>query len=261
MAIIDDITNAELAGLTSDLEAAHNDTLAAFRLAVEALAEEARDAAERLAAVARRQASRRTFIGTGAAGLAAAGGAGLLLSACSGDSGTSATLTPVPAAPGDLAVIRLAASIESVAITTYTTTLQAAAKGKFGTVPPAVTQFATTAKSQHTDHRNAWNQALTAAGQAAVTTADPKLATVVAGLPLATITDVAKGALLLETVALETYVATASNLSDAGYRTTALTIAPVEAQHIAVLNFVLGNYPVSSSTVPTDQARSVSDLG
>jgi len=44
-------------------------------------------------------------------------------------------------------------------------------------------------------------------------------------------------------------------------RAVALSIAPVEAQHIAILNFVLGMYPVPSTFIMTDKAASVTDLG
>ena len=35
---------------------------------------------------------------------------------------------------------------------------------------------------------------------------------------------------------------------------TAATIAPVEAMHAAILNFVLGQYPVPDDFLPTDKA-------
>ena len=47
--------------------------------------------------------------------------------------------------------------------------------GKLGTVPPAIGQFATTAKTQHADHAAAWNSLLTAAGKRKVTVTDPTL--------------------------------------------------------------------------------------
>jgi RNA polymerase sigma factor (sigma-70 family) len=40
---------------------------------------------------------------------------------------------------------------------------------------------------------------------------------------------------------------------------TAATIEPVELQHAAILNFILGNYPVPDSFTPTAVARSTSD--
>ena len=43
--------------------------------------------------------------------------------------------------------------------------------------------------------------------------------------------------------------------SPAGIQTAA-TIAPVEAQHAAILNFVLGQYPVPDDFLPTDKAAS-----
>jgi hypothetical protein len=47
--------------------------------------------------------------------------------------------------------------------------------------------------------------------------------------------------------------------SPAGIQTAA-TIEPVELQHAAILNFLLGQYPVPNSFTPQTGARPVSDM-
>ena len=75
-----------------------------------------------------------------------------------------------------------------------------------------------------------------------------------------TVVDATKLALTLETVAVETYTAGSALVTVKANRLVALTIAPVEAQHIAILNYVLGQYPVPYSFIQTDMAASPKDL-
>ena len=152
--------------------------------------------------------SRRGFlIGAGAL----AGGA--VLAACSSGSSSSdhhrasGAATTSAKLTGDLAVAALAASLENLAVAAYGDVLTAATAGKLGTVPPAVANFATTVKGQHTQHAQAWNSAIVAAGHKAITKPDPVLVPVVTK-DFAKVTDVtgaAKLALMLEDIAAATY--------------------------------------------------------
>lgn len=260
------MSERELIALTGDLDAMHHDLRPQHQLALQHLAEAMRGEVESLRAVASTAATRRNFLRGGLVTAGALGG-GMLVAACGSSSdssaaGSSASSTAA-AASTDLKVARLAASLEVLAVSTYGTALTAAGKGAFGTVPAAFGVFATTAQAQHTDHQNGWNAALTAVGLPAQADPDPVYAKVVnAAVPgLKTLTDVARLALTLETVALETYVAGSGLVSSKANRLVALTIAPVEAQHIAILNFILGQYPVPDGFVKTDMAASPSDLG
>ena len=165
------------------------------------------------------------------------------------------------AEPGDLAIARLSAAIEVLGVNTYQTVLDAASKGALGVVPPAIATFATTAKMQHADHLEAFNAALTAAGKPAQTDAEPHYKTIVDGaLPdVKTVTDAAKLALTLETVAAETYIVGAAQVTDKANRRVLLAIAPVEAQHMAILNYVLGQEPVPDTFMKTDMAATVKE--
>jgi len=254
------ISERELLTLTSQLAEVHNDLRPRFLDAVGDLSDVLRDDVERARQLASRSASRRSFLRGGLMTAGAVGG-GLAVAAC-GSSSTS-TPTPTPGASGDLKVAQLAASLEVLAVSTYDTALKAAAQGSFGAVPAAFGVFATTAKLQHQDHENAWNAALTGAGLPAQKNPDPKYDRIVKNaLPgLKTIADVASLALTLETVAFETYTFGASAVTSKQNRLVALTIAPVEAQHAAILNFILGKYPVPDAFIKTDMAASPSDLG
>ena len=48
-------------------------------------------------------------------------------------------------------------------------------------------------------------------------------------------------------------------LGDTGAIQVAASIQPVEMQHAAILNFVLGNYPVPDAFAKTDGARTPDD--
>ena len=182
---------------------------------------------------------------------------GTTTSTTSGSSGsaTSGKLT------GDLAVAALAASLENLAVVAYGDVLSAATAGKLGSVPPAVATFATTVKSQHTQHAQAWNSAIVAAGHQAITTPDPVLTPVITA-DFAKVTDVtgaAKLALMLEDVAAATYQSAISAVKATSSIKVAASIQPVEMQHAAILNFVLGQYPVPNAFSPVSNARPLTD--
>jgi hypothetical protein len=157
----------------------------------------------------------------------------------------------------------LAASLENTAVATYQAALDAAQAGKLGNVPPAVAAFVTTAQKQHRDHAAAWNAILTGAKKSAVTGVDTTVTTAVVQPAFAKVTTVGQAAQLalqLESVAAATYLNAIENIltTTAGIQTSA-SIQPVEMQHIAVLNFVLGTYPVPDSFAGTSGARPLSD--
>jgi len=243
------ISEAELRRATKDLEEVHNETFPNFQRGLDGWAEEAR--ADSMPATSR-SASRRTFLMGG--GAVAVGG--LVLSACGSSSkkATNGSKTPASSAPGggsqgtsDKAIATTAASLENLAVAAYTMGIQAATAGKLGTVPPAVVSFATTAKMQHAAHAQAFNSVVTAAGGQAYTKPDPAvLPTVTAAFAkVSTVPELAMLALELESVAANTYFNNLGMQIQSAQLIGALsTIQPVERQHEAILNFVLGTYPV-----------------
>ncbi|MGY0466000.1 ferritin-like domain-containing protein [Kitasatospora sp. cg17-2] len=253
------VSEGELAGLTRELHEAHQDTLPAMRAGARDLVEEVRARG----ADGPRDLGRRRFL-LGAGGAAAA----LTLAACS-SSGSGGSPAPVPGSPsgspsgsasgqytGDLKVVALATALENQAVGAYQAALDAAKAGRLGTVPPAVATFITTAMGQHADHAKVWNSVLTGAGKPAIS--DVPLSNQPATLKaLGEATDVAavaKLALSLEDQAAQTYLFATYNVTSPGGIATAATIAPVEAMHAAILNYVLGQYPVPDDFLPVDKA-------
>jgi len=245
------ISEGELSVMTSDLEQIHNDVgMPAMNRAIREWNE-------------RSHMSRRGFlIGAGAV----AGGA--VLAACSSGSSSSTSTTSGTSGAttsskltGDLAVAALAASLENLAVAAYGDVLTAATAGKLGTVPPAVATFATTVKGQHMQHAQAWNSAIVAAGHQPIAGPDPVLTPIITA-DFAKVTDVAgaaKLALMLEDVAAATYQSAVSAVTATSSIKVAASIQPVEMQHAAILNFVLGQYPVPNAFSPLASARPLTD--
>ena len=245
------ISEAELDVLTRDLDELHHDVgMPAMRAAVDKWTDGIR-------------ISRRGFlIGAGAVI------GGTVLAACSSSASSPTTTTRAGSTTGtasltgDLAVAGLAASLENLAVAAYGDVLGAAAAGKLGTVPPAVANFVTTVKAQHTQHAQAWNSAIVAAGHPAVTGPDQALVPTVdkAFAKVTDVTGAAKLALSLEEIAGATYQSAVSAVSAKSSIQVAASIQPVELQHAAILNFVLGQYPVPDAFSPLVGARTLSDV-
>ena len=74
------------------------------------------------------------------------------------------------------------------------------------------------------------------------------------------VTGAAKLALSLEEIAGATYQSAVSAVSAKSSIQVAASIQPVELQHAAILNFVLGKYPVPDAFSPLVGARTLSDV-
>ena len=156
----------------------------------------------------------------------------------------------------DIKVANLAAGLEVLAVGTYKAALDAATAGKLGTVPPAVGQFVTTAMAQHQMQLDAWNKVITGAGGTAVTqpnaTLKPTVDTAFAAVK--DVTGAAKLALMLEEIAAATYLSAQDVLTDKAAIMLAGSIQIIDAQHAAILHFVLGEYPVPDVFAKKDLA-------
>ena len=260
------ISEGELSALTEDMEDLHRDTLPAMKESISEWTElnrQLRSGAERVRATA---TSRRTFLlaagaVVGAGALAACSKSSSLTTAGTTGSGATPTSGAGQSLTGDLAVAALAASLENVAVAAYQAGLDAAGAGRLS-VPSAVATFAKTAQQHHRDHAAAWNSILTGAGKQTVTGVDMTVNTAVVQPQFAAVKDVvglAKLALELENVAAATYLSGIGVITDNGALKIAASIQPVEMQHAAILNLVLGSYPIPDSFAKTDGARSTSD--
>jgi hypothetical protein len=141
-------------------------------------------------------------------------------------------------------------------VTAYAQVRTRATAGGYGAVPPAVTTFLAAAQAQHRDHAHAWNALLSKAGVPAVT------GTPLRGVPsllrplttAGTVRDLSTAASALETSLAQTCLAAVGSVADAAAVGLAAGIAPVEAQHAAVLNFFLATAPAPQPILPTGSA-------
>ena len=260
------VSESSLNQMTRDLDEAHQDAYPRMRARAAEFSEEL---AETASSVAGRRLARRGFL-LGGVGV----GATLALAACSSSSSPVTSSSGSAAAAGsagsssagkyvgDLKVVALATALENQAVGAYQAALNAATAGKLGTVPAAVATFVTTAMSQHQDHAKAWNAVLSGAGVPVITGVplSNQPATLQALSGASTVGAVAKLALSLEDQAAQTYLFAAANVSSAGGISTAASIAPVEAMHAAILQFVLGDYPIPDSFLGTSKAASTTLL-
>lgn len=156
----------------------------------------------------------------------------------------------------DLTTAGVAASLEVLAVNTYGAALDAATSGALGAVPPAVAEYVTTAKAHHQAALDAWNGVLTGAGRPAVTAPPADLAKTVNdqfGM-VSDIAGAAQLALTLEQIAAATYLKAIGSLESPAAIALAGSIQPIDRQHISVLLFALGMYPVPEVFAPTDMA-------
>jgi len=246
------ITEAELRSLTTDMVDGHNDTYPKMRSAVAQWT-------ELESSNIKHAVSRRGFLATASAMIA---GGVALAAAPAGATTRLARITPGSTAgvPLDVVVAGLAASLENLAVATYGAALSAAKAGKIGTVPAAVATFATTAMAQHADHAAAWNSIIKTVGYKPITAANPVYKKIV-DADFAKVTNVggvAELALTLEGIAAATYLEAIKALSTTSAIAIAASIQPVEMQHVAILNFVLGKYPVPDAFASLAGAAPVS---
>jgi hypothetical protein len=261
------VSESSLTRMTRDLDEAHREAYPTMRTRAAEFSEELAETASSLAG---KRLARRGFL-LGGVGV----GAALALAACSSSSTSPGGSTSASAASsgsasassaskyvGDLKVVALATALENQAVGAYQAALSAATAGKLGTVPAAVATFVQTAMGQHQDHAKAWNAVLSGAGVPTITDVplSNQPATLRALSGASTVGDVAMLALELENQAAQTYLFAAANVSSAGGISTAASIAPVEAMHAAILQFVLGEYPVPDDFLGTGKAASATLL-
>lgn len=233
-----------LDGLVEQSQDLHVDAMRATRDSLEEIVElgqEARahggfDPAESALSAAATETGIRKGLVAGGALAATAFGAALL----------SIAATPAFAATSmDVQILQTAASIENLAVSTYKTALTLPYIGG-SSANGVIKAFAQTTMSQHIQHAQAFNSAVTALGGKAQHSPDPKyVPTVNAAVASITKATASKGAAMvvdlamtLENVAAETYVANCSMLSDTNAKKITASIMGVEAQHVAVLNAV-----------------------
>lgn len=171
----------------------------------------------------------------------------------SGESGESTTTADPAETEFDTNLLRTATSLEILAVNTYQTAIDS---GLIGTadVLDAFVLF----RDQHDDHRGALQQATEdyAGTGTAYEGTNQFLQDTVVGPALEALTDeesVLDLALRLETLAAESYVWSAGELSTATLRQAIMGIGGVEARHQAVLRSFLEEDPVPDAFEPTEE--------
>jgi rubrerythrin len=163
---------------------------------------------------------------------------GKILAAAGAGAALSAVLAgqAFASSPTDVQILQTAASIEALAVATYTTALTLPFIGG-AEANGVVKAFAQMTMSQHMQHQQAFNAAVTQLGGKTQTNPDPVLLQVVkkAEPGLTGPAQVVALALELEEGAAETYVANVAALSDANAKKVTASIMGVEAQHAAIL--------------------------
>ena len=140
----------------------------------------------------------------------------------------------------DIQMLQTAASIENLAVAVYTKAAGLPANVS-GASNPVVLTFVQMTIAQHTDHANAFNAALARLGGRQQKGIDQPVydAVVTPALPkIKGPADVIALAKTLEDAAAQTYVRFGSMADDSGTVAAFASIAPVEAQHVAVLTAV-----------------------
>lgn len=169
---------------------------------------------------------------------------------------TTEAAEAVPTDSRDLPAANLAASLEVLAVNTYTSALEAATAGDLGEVPPAVAEFVGTALEHHQAALDAWNAVLDGAGEPAVTEPPADLAAAVAE-QFGAVTDVAGAAelaLSLEQTASDTYLDAISTLYTPAALELAGSIQVTAMQRSSILLFVLGQYRVPDTFANTEMS-------
>ena len=201
--------------------------------------------------------SRRRFL----LGTALAAAAPVMAAACSrdddGNQGVGGDTGGAAGGPtGDVGLAEFAAGLEVLAVGTYTALLDAAEAGTLGEVPPALAELVRTAAAHHGEHLAAWNKVVAGAGRPEVATPDPQLKPAVdAQLGQAkTVADAIELARGLEEAAAATYLGAVPNLKSRDAVGLAASIQAVDAEHAAVLSFLLGDYPAPDVFAKTEKA-------
>ena len=204
-------------------------------------------------------ATRREFL-EGACLTTLAAGAGVVVAGCAPSAKTTPTSDRL--AP-DVRLLSLAASVELALVSAYDAALRVTQHGgRLAPAPPAFAALVAQARAHHVSHAAALNRTLTDSGRTRASNADKALRSLaVQRLSAAqSVSDVASAMQVLELTSTQTYVALAPQLSDGRARTLAVALAAVEAQHAAVLTYLLGAEPLPDASMGVSLARGVGDL-
>ncbi len=194
---------------------------------------------------------------------------GLLLSACtSSKPHTHSPTTSTTVAPNSFKSLNYAAlmvSIENVLIYSYSSIKVQASNFA---IPSCILALLDVAISDHQNHANNWNSFLQQNHQKPLSNLDPSLHSMVntqlAALPKLSSINFQTQAMgivsQLEQICAATYQNCISYKLSASEVGLSMQTLGVELQHVAVLEFFLGRYPILGTFSTTDGARPLSDF-
>jgi rubrerythrin len=174
---------------------------------------------------------RRTFLRCSVLAAGAIGGGAV------GASVGLGALVAAAAAGPDVQMLQTAAALENLAVAAYTTVL-GLPESRTGASIPVVKSFITMTMDHHRQHAQAYNAAAQALGGMAQNGVDRTVNDTVVTPAVARITgpaDVMRLAITLEDTAAATYIKFGAAAAEAAALKLFATVAPVEAQHSAVL--------------------------
>ena len=196
---------------------------------------------------------RKFLLGSGVAAAAS-------LAACSDGEPDRAQGSPdgTGLAAADLDFLEFVAGVEALAVETYAATIRSASEGTLGQVPPAGSEYLQVAHDQHEQTLEKINGMLEAHQRSAVTdsNATVKDSVVEPGLTAATgFVPVAQVVRRLESGLAATYLkAVQSGLQARALIRTAAGIQATAQKRVAVLSFMLGEFPSPDPFQKTDGA-------
>jgi len=185
--------------------------------------------------------------------------AGAMVGAGGGSTLGRLTTTVLADAGADVQMLQTAASLENLAVAVYTNPTAQQLVGATGN--PVLVAFVTKTVEQHTDHARAFNAAAMALAGKGQVNIDKVVYETVVTPALSRITGptgVLELAITLEDAAAQTYVKFAGDARDERALGPLASIAPVEAQHAAVLRTVKAildaGAPMEAIALPPDLA-------
>lgn len=196
--------------------------------------------------------SRRRFLA--ATAVAATSAVAAAATGCSGD--TRTRLATGGATDTDLAAATHLAGLEVVAAHTYEIAADAVKSRLLGVVPFGVNEYIATGIAHHWAHLKAWNELLTKAGRATVTAPDDEFKPRI-DARLTEVNDLPKALYLmemLEDTLSQTYLKAIGRLRSERAIRTAAAIQVVDQQHLAIIRYIVGQYPIPDTFQPTNRA-------
>ena len=162
----------------------------------------------------------------------------------------------------DLDRLQLLASVEVSALEVYAAVANGIHSGRLGRVDASVSQFVDATSLRHRQHLDAWNSLLTTAKHTPRTGPDLALQAELQRQLVGahTLHDALASVVYAEQLLTATAAVAAFSFSASRYRSEASRIAAVEAQHRAILQYLMAVQPIDADFVAAGAARPLADL-